>query len=235
MHRKLILFDMDDTLVNFLDYYKVAFTETFKEVYGVHSELDEIDFAGKTIPNILREVGGLKGLDKDFIESKLDVALEIIAENFLKSIDKTEDIGARTVLPGARELLKELTDLGYPIGLLTGSTGKVGRNILKFTGLGKYFDVLTFGEESNTRAGLFKLTIKKAEKKLGIKLKSSDIVMIGDSVRDVECGKKFSAITIAIASGHHSYRDLENSKPDYILNSLKDYKKIVEIISQNNS
>ncbi len=82
--------------------------------------------------------------------------------------------------------------------------------------------------------GLFKLTIEKAEKKFGLEFRGRDIVMIGDSVRDVECGKKFSAMTIAVATGLHSYRELEMSKPDYIFNSLKDYSKIVEIVSQNN-
>ena len=234
MQKKLILFDMDDTIVNFLEYYEVAFTETFKEVYGIRSKLEEIDFAGKTIPNIIREMGKLKGLDEEFVESRLNKALDIIAENFLERIGKTKDIGTQAVLPGARELLKELTDLGHSKGLLTGSTGRVGRKILEVTDLEKYFDVLTFGEEAETRAALFRLSMEKAEKKLGVKFRGRDIAMIGDSVRDVECGKEFSAMTIAVATGPHNHHDLELSKPDYIFNSLREYEKIVKIVSQNN-
>ncbi len=232
MQKKFIIFDMDDTLVNFLEYYRVAFKETFREIYGIQSNLDEIDFAGKTIPNIIKEMGNLKGINEKVVEDKLERALESIAEKFLKCLNKTNYISFRNVLPGAKELLNELNSLGYPLGLLTGSTSKVAKKILEITDLGKYFDVLTFGEEANSREELFKLSIKKVEKKFSLKFRGKDVVVIGDSIRDVSCGKIFSALTIAVVTGRHSYDELNIHKPDYILYNLKDYNRIISLISK---
>ncbi|KON28573.1 hypothetical protein AC481_01475 [miscellaneous Crenarchaeota group archaeon SMTZ-80] len=232
MQNRLILFDLDDTLVNFLEYYQIAFTEAFKEVYGIQSDLKEIDFAGKTIPNIIREMGELKGIDKNTLENDLEIALDAISNIFFKSISNSNEIKIRNILPGAREILEKLSSLDYPIGLLTGSTGKIARKILEVTDLKKYFDILTFGEEADDREGLFNLSLERAEKKFNIKFRGSEIVMIGDSIRDVDCGKKFSAITIAVTTGHHSYEKLKRLKPDYILDDLGEIERVIKAINQ---
>ena len=230
MQNRLILFDLDDTLVNFLEYYRIAFTVSFKEVYGIHSDLKEIDFAGKTMPNIIREMGKLKGINEDTLENNLEVALDTIASIFLKKINDSTDIKIRNVLPGAREILEKLSSLGYRIGLLTGSTGKVAKKILEITDLKKYFDILTFGEEADSREGLFKLSLEKAKKRFNIDFKGRDVIMIGDSIRDVDCGKKFSAVTIAVTTGHHSYEELKGFKPDYIADGLEEIGEIIKIL-----
>ena len=174
----------------------------------------------------------MKGIKKELIENKLDMALECIANNFHRSISMTNDI-ERYLLPGAKKLLIRLVDLGYVISLMTGSTSKVAKEILKLTGLDKFFNTLTFGEEAKNRDGLFQISIKKIEKKFGREFRGKAIVMIGDSIRDIECGKKFSALTIAVATGHHSQEDLKKHNPDHILDSLEDYDNIIEIISKD--
>jgi phosphoglycolate phosphatase len=229
MNSKFIIFDLDDTLVNFMEHYNVAFSETFKEIFGINSNLDEIDFAGKTIPNIIRELGELKGIEQKLIEKKLDNALDCIANKFFKSINEIKNAD-KYILPGANELLKELVNLGFVIGLMTGSTSKIASKILQVTALLKYFDILTFGEEAKDRDGLLRKSLEKAEKKFGIKFTKESVIIIGDSIRDIECGKKISALVIVVATGHHSYDVLKKRNPDYIFNSLRNYKELVEII-----
>jgi phosphoglycolate phosphatase-like HAD superfamily hydrolase len=229
MINKFIIFDLDDTLVNFMEHYNVAFSETFKEIYGINSNLDEIDFAGKTIPNIIRELGELKGIEQELIEKRLDNALDCIADKFFISINEINNADKYT-LPGVNELLKELVNLGFVIGLMTGSTSKISRKILKVTDLLKYFDILTFGEEAKDRDGLLRKSLEKARKKFGIEFTKKSVIMIGDSIRDIECGKKISALVIAVATGYHSYDVLKEHNPDYIFNSLRNYKELAEII-----
>ncbi|MDP2931779.1 MAG: HAD hydrolase-like protein [Chloroflexota bacterium] len=54
--------------------------------------------------------------------------------------------------------------------------------------------------------------------------------MIGDSVRDIECGRQFNALTIAVATGIYSADQLAKAHPDYLFKSLKDYKKVLRAI-----
>ncbi len=229
MINKLIIFDLDDTLVNFIEYYNIAFSETFKEIYGINSNLNEIDFAGKTIPNIIRELGELKEIEQELIEKRLDNALDCLADIFSKNVSEIKNAD-EYILPGVNELLKELVNLGFVIGLMTGSTSKIARKILKVTDLLKYFDILTFGEEAKDRDGLLRKSLEKARKKFGIEFTKKSAILIGDSIRDIECGKKISALVIAIATGYHSYDILKEHDPDYVFNSLRNYKEIVEII-----
>lgn len=229
MNSKFIIFDLDDTLVNFMEHYNVAFSETFKEIFGIDSKLDEIDFAGKTIPNIIKELGELKGIEQKLIEKRLDNALDCITDKFFKSVSEIKNAD-KYLLPGANELLKELVNLGFVIGLMTGSTSKIASKILQITDLLKYFDILTFGEEAKDRDGLLRKSLEKAEKKFGIEFTKESVIIIGDSIRDIECGKKISALVIVVATGYHSYDVLKGHNPDYIFNSLRNYKELVEII-----
>jgi phosphoglycolate phosphatase len=229
MISKFIIFDLDDTLVNFMEHYNVAFSETFKEIYGINSNLDEIDFAGKTIPNIIRELGELKGIEQELIEKRLDYALDCIADKFFKSVSEIKNTD-KYILPGVNELLRKLANLGFVIGLMTGSTSKIASKILQVTDLLKYFDILTFGDEAKDRDDLLRKSLEKAKKKAGIEFTKKSVIIVGDSIRDIECGKKISALIIAVATGYHSYDVLKEHNPDYIFDSLRNYKEIVKII-----
>ena len=57
------------------------------------------------------------------------------------------------------------------------------------------------------------------------------MVIIGDSVRDVECGKEFNALTIAVATGFHTREQLLAAGPDYLFDSLEDYRRVLEVIT----
>jgi phosphoglycolate phosphatase-like HAD superfamily hydrolase len=77
---------------------------------------------------------------------------------------------------------------------------------------------------------MVKLAINKAEKSTGREFRDKNIVIIGDSVRDIECGKLFSALTIAVATGFHSEEELLKVEPDYLFDNLKDYRKVLKAI-----
>ena len=77
---------------------------------------------------------------------------------------------------------------------------------------------------------MVKLAIQKAEKLAGREFKNKNIVVIGDSLRDIECGKLFSAVTIAVATGFHSKAELSKAEPDYLFKDLKHYQKVLKVI-----
>ena len=75
-----------------------------------------------------------------------------------------------------------------------------------------------------------RLAVNRAERLTGRKFRGKDVVIIGDSLRDIECGKEISALTIAVATGFHSKEDLEKYKPDYLFDNLKDCKQVLRAI-----
>ncbi len=137
------------------------------------------------------------------------------------------------VLPGVRKLLEELSKTDNFVVLYTGDSAGIVDRVLKATGLGKYFRFAVYGTEAPTRVGIVRLAVGRAESITGKKFSDKDVIIIGDSLRDVNSGKQLGATTIAVATGFHSEEKLLASKPDYLFKSLKNYRKVLQAISES--
>lgn len=134
------------------------------------------------------------------------------------------------ILPGVTELLDTLSKTGHIMALYTGDSRAVAESILKSTGLESYFKLRLYGTEAESRADMISSAIESAKKISGKNFQSKEIVIIGDSVRDIESGKIFNALTIAVATGFHSINQLSKEKPDFLFIDLKDHQKVLEAI-----
>ena len=224
---KLVIFDLDQTLVDFLSVHDEATRELFRKFFGVEARLTEIDFAGKSLTDIFLELARSKGIP----ESKSGRIGRELLENYERIFGErllrdTSD----HVLPGVRKLLEELSKTGNFVVLYTGDSAGIVERVLNATGLGKYFRFSVYGTDAETRVGMVRLAVKKAERITGKKFRDKDIVIIGDSIRDVESGKQLNATTIAVATGFHSEEQLSASGPDYLFRNLKNYKKVLQAI-----
>lgn len=222
---KLILFDVDQTLVDALAHHNVAYKKAFKEVFNVDAQLTDIKFAGKIVPNIIRELGELKGIPKDVVKSKLTETVERVESFFKESVAK----GEIKVLPGVRELLEKLKERDNILGVVTGNPEGITQSILEKGKLKGYFDILVYGSEGKDRAELVGLAIAEAGRKFGEKFYGKDVVIVGDSIHDIECGKPHGSITIAVTTGFYSKEELMKHSPDYLFKDLAD-PKILEIL-----
>ena len=104
------------------------------------------------------------------------------------------------------------------------------KHVLASTGLAKYFKFCVYGTEANTRVDMVKLAMKNAEEMTSAKFQGKDVVIIGDSIRDIDCGKEVNALTIAVATGPHSQQELAEHKPNFLFEDLKNYKKVLAAI-----
>jgi phosphoglycolate phosphatase len=227
---KLIIFDLDQTLVDFISVHDEVTQELFKKFFNIDAKLTEIDFAGKSLIDNFRELARLKNIPEDIFQKKSQQLLASYETTFSKSLPID---GAKYILPGAKELLSELSKTDHIIALYTGDSPDIVSSVFRATNLGKYFKFCLYGTEVETRADMVRLAIEKAEKLTGHEFKDKDIVIIGDSTRDIECGKPFNALTIAVATGFHSRVQLSAAGPDYLFASLKDYRKVLRAISAN--
>ncbi|MDO8578997.1 MAG: HAD family hydrolase [Dehalococcoidales bacterium] len=227
---KLVIFDLDQTLVDLITIHNELTRKLFRRVFGVDATLTEIDFAGKSLLDNFKELAELKRIpDAEFNSGNRDL-LESYEDLFEEAIPVD---GSKYVLPGARELLSELTRMNHFIVLYTGGSRRIGESVLRITGLDKYFRLRFYGTEVKARADMVMMAIEQAGKLNNRSFQGRDVVIIGDSIRDIECGKEVKALTISVATGFHSRSQLQEKGADFIFDSLKDWRKIVDII--NNS
>ncbi len=226
---KLVIFDLDQTLVDLIDIHNRATRDLFRSEFGVDAHLTEIDFAGRSLIDNFSELARKKGLPESVIRTRCREVLDKYGTVFARNIPP--DV-SHYILPGARELLEALAETKSMAVLYTGNSPGITSTVLRVTGLHRFFSFTLSGTEIKIRADMVKHAIDTAGKMTGVEFRGKDVVVVGDSVRDIECGKQFNALTIAVATGFHTPERLAEKQPDYIFASLADHRKVLEAILQ---
>lgn len=226
---KLIIFDLDQTLVDFIQVHDEVTQRLFKRFFNVETRLTEINFAGKSLTENFSELARLNNIPEAIFRKRSQKLLESYETTFGKSLPRD---ATKYILPGVRELLSDLSKTDHIIALYTGDSPGIVNSVFRVTDLGKYFKFCLYGTETKTRADMVRLAVNKAKKITGRDFRNKEIVIIGDSIRDIECGKLFNALTIAVATGFHSWVQLSAAGPDYLFPNLKDHRKVLRAIDQ---
>jgi phosphoglycolate phosphatase len=219
---RLILFDIDGTLTK--GDHSDTFAHGFKTVYGVEAELLPKGYPGMTDQQIILDVLTGKGLDRETIMKHMNACMEEMVKYYESTLKD------RVVEPceGVPELLEELGKRDVMLGLVTGNVEGIAWTKLGKVGLAGYFRLGCFGSDHPDRTELAKLAIRRAET-LGFK-HGGEVIVIGDTHRDVAAGKGAGARTIAVYSGHEPREMFDGSGADYLLESLGDTKRVLDII-----
>ena len=223
----LALFDIDGTLVRGARCHYQAFVESIKKFYGFEEDISGISYAGKTDPQILREVLELGGFKVEEIEASFKICQKYMVEYYLKNIYK-ENVMA---LSGTAELLGELQKNKTLLGLVTGNLEPIAYAKLGKVGLNGYFPFGGFGSDSAERSDLVKKALYLAKNRYGYD--GDSIFVIGDTPRDVHAAQVYKLKTIAVATGSYSVEELENCGADYVLESLTDKNEVLEILKSH--
>ena len=224
---KLVIFDLDQTLVDFLPVHDEATRRLFKRLFNVDARLMEVDFSGKSLTENFHELARRRNIPEDVFQKKSHQLVKSYETVFGEILPND---ATKYILPGVRRLLSELSKTDNIVALYTGDSSGIVSQVFCATGLGQYFKFCQYGTEVETRADMVRLAIEKAEKMSGQEFKDKNVVIIGDSIRDIECGKLFNALIIAVATGFHSKEKLSAAGPDYLLENLKNYKEVLEAI-----
>jgi phosphoglycolate phosphatase len=220
---RLVLFDVDRTLIGRSQCHHDAFSYAFKKVYNVDTDIKIINYGGMTDPNIAVEVLKKVGVDEDLILSKLDECMDVIVDYFQKNVKK-DNI---PILDGVKELLELLTEKGILLGLITGNLEPIAWGKLKTIDLDQYFRLGGFGSDNINRTELVKIAVKKAKENFNFNGKT---FVVGDTPRDIKAGKEANVRTIAVATGTYSTEELQNFGADFVFDDLKDKEEIMKII-----
>lgn len=224
---KLVLFDIDKTLITSSKAHDLAFSAAFKNVYGFDTNQRAINHHGMTDQQIIIEVIKKQGLTEEEVRSKLKECMQYMVDFYHKN-SQSDEI---TVLNGVNKLLEELSKHNILMGLVTGNLEPIARGKLTTVGLNHYFIVGGFGSDDINRTKLVKLAIKRAQNQGFIV--NNNVYLFGDAPQDMKAGKEGGAVTIGITTGVYSKEQLLEAGANYILESLQDKSKVLKILSLN--
>lgn len=223
---RLLLFDIDGTLV-WGGPAKGAFEMAMEKVFGTAGPIAKHDFSGKTDPQIARELLRLVG----FEDEKIEAGFKDLWGEYLGELEVRLQAKPMTVLPGVKALLAELSSMDtVAMGLLTGNIVEGARLKLESVGLADYFAVGGYGSDSEFRDHLPAVAMDRAAEVLGTEFPPQSVVVVGDTPRDVACGKFGGTRTVAVATGYHDTETLASHDPDWVLQDLGDMGRALEAL-----
>lgn len=221
--KKLLLFDIDCTLVNTGGGGISAIQEAVRIVFG--NDGPPLDLAGSTDSGIVRGLFEHFGreydakVEEDFYQAYLPM---------MEANLRDESFGGR-VLDGVPGLLKELEDAGHVLGLLTGNIERGGWAKVSHYGLAKYFQIGSWGDDHWDRNELGPIAIERANTHHGENFISDDVIVIGDTCKDVACAHAINAPCLAVATGSVSAKALAQCHADLVVPDLTD-SRVLEFL-----
>jgi phosphoglycolate phosphatase len=210
MYRKLVLFDIDGTLLRVGGMNRRVLADALLEVYGTEGSTGTHDFSGKMDSAIIYDVLTSGGLTREEITGKFAEAKAAYIALFRERA-RPEDI---TLLEGVRELLDALSSRSdILLGLLTGNFEASGRHKLKLPGIDHYFPFGAFADDAIDRNQLPRIARERARRMTGKNFSPDEIVIIGDTEHDIRCARELDARSIAVATGNFSMQELSRHQP----------------------
>jgi phosphoglycolate phosphatase-like HAD superfamily hydrolase len=212
----LTLFDIDGTLVRGARCHYQAFVHAIRKFYNMEEDISGINYAGKTDPQILKEVLKLGGIKEELIKKNFNDCLDYMTYYYLANVYR-ENVRA---LKGVKELLNLLHKENVLLGLTTGNLEPIAHAKLGRVGLDHYFPFGGYGSDNPERPMLVKKALERAREFFNFT--GDDIFVIGDTPRDVNAGIEVGVKTVGVSTGRYSMLELENSGADLVLENLQD-------------
>ena len=228
-HVRLVLFDIDGTLLWSDGAGRRAMETALTEVYGSPGS-SEYRYDGKTDRQIVRELMRAVGHEDDHI----DGGMERLVALYLEGLRAELDGGGRTVevLPGVPDLLDELERRDdVVLGLLTGNIEAGAALKLGAAGIDMgRFRVNAFGSDAEARPDLPAVAHGRAADLLGLELAGERVVIIGDTPADIECGRALGARAIGVATGRYGVDELRAHRPAAVFADLTSTAAVVDAV-----
>lgn len=221
---KVLLFDIDGTLIRGGGAGRKALNKAAERLYGVKNACSELSLAGRTdLYNF--------GQTYQFATGKKPTAaaVEKLHQEYLRFLPYYVRSAIRTrtyhIPPGLKTLLKRLSrDKRVLLGLGTGNMEKGARIKLEPSGFNAYFLFGGYGSDAFHRHQLLKKGVERAKKIAHASFTAKDVYIIGDTPFDVSAGKKAGYKTVAVATGYAEWKELVASKPDYLAKNFRNTK-----------
>lgn len=223
--RKLILFDIDGTLLTTNGAAGRAFHRALLEVYGTAGPIDSYSFNGKTDPQIARDLLRHDGLDDDAIDEGFPRLWPTYLSGLAAALEHPDHrthtyVGVDALLTA----LEDRTDRAV-VGLLTGNIERGAAMKLSSCGLDGRFALGAYGSDHEVRSRLPAIAVRRAHELSGHEFRGTDIVIVGDTPFDVTCGRSLGVRAVAVATGGHDAAVLRAAGAHDVLPDLGDTER----------
>ena len=215
---RLVLFDIDGTLIHTSGAGVKAFAKVFETEFGARDHFERLKFAGRTDFSLVREFFGYH-------------QIPATAENFRHFFDRYVfwlDFILKhskcAVCTGVPEFLWQLHSLPAPplLGLLTGNI-RLGAEIkLRHLELWDCFEVGAFADDHEDRNQIAAVAVQRGSRLEGRSLRGEEVVVVGDTPFDIRCGRYVGARVLAVATGGASFEELVEHRPEWTVRDLRE-------------
>jgi phosphoglycolate phosphatase-like HAD superfamily hydrolase len=209
-----LLFDIDGTLLRAGGAGRRAFERALADAHGpVDGAIASLRFDGMTDRLIVRR--SLELLGRPFDEGACDALLDAYVVHLRAEIHGP---GYR-VLPGVPELLAALAARGAPFGLCTGNVVDGARLKLARGGLDRFFDwsprgMHGFAADGEARERVVATAVNRVSAGLGREVAPAEVLIIGDTPRDVEAAHAVGCPALGVATGNFTEAELRAAGAD---------------------
>jgi phosphoglycolate phosphatase len=221
--------DIDGTLVLTGGAGKDAFCHAMAEGFGVPPTSQNVAFAGRSDRAIAYDLFAIHGIEPTTEN------WQRFAPCYVRWIDKLLPIREGHVLPGVVALLDSLASRGdVALGLITGNVREAARHKLVYFGLWDRFAFGGFGDEHTERNEIAAAAMAAARHHLngqpdGLGPAFGQVVVIGDTVHDIRCGRSIGARCVAVPTGQTPADLLRAGQPDVLVQTLEDAAPILRL------
>ena len=207
---RLLLFDIDGTLLSCGPQVRGLFMNALIEVYGTAGDSDAYHFHGRTDPRIVLDLLTGTGLEEAEIRERMPRFREL----YLAALEAGLERQGMRLLPGVEELLERLAERrDLTVALLTGNWEPGARTKLSRFDLNRFFPFGAFGSDATDRDDLPPVALERALRHTGRAFRPEETLIIGDSVHDVGCAHAHGIPALAVATGRTTAAELAGPAP----------------------
>ncbi len=227
---RLILFDVDGTLVDCDGQTRAPFEAALREVFGTAGDIDHYDFSGKTDARIAVDLATGAGIS----EAAAMAGLDRVRDSYLAALARSLDASRVRLLPAVAERLLALAACAdVALGLLTGNWSRGAEIKLGVHDLGRFFRFGAFGDDRLDRTELPPVALERAARCFGRTFTPEETLIVGDSVLDVACAHAHGIRCLAVATGWTAADRLRAAGPDRLVADLTDPEVERELFGAN--
>jgi phosphoglycolate phosphatase len=213
---RLVLFDIDGTLVHTGGAGVKAFARAFATEFGVPNGADPLKFAGRTDLSLVREF---------FTNQRIEPSSENFDRffaSYLRWLQQLIPDCTGGACQGVLEFYDELRALPEPplTGLLTGNIKKGARIKLERFNLWDKFPFGGFADDHEDRPQIAAAALRRGSQQFGRPLRGEEVLVIGDTPMDIHCGRAIGAKVLAVATGGATLEELQQHNPDWAVPDL---------------
>ena len=222
----ICLLDIDGTLVLTGGAGQTAFAHTLEREFGISEIHRDVVFAGRSDRAIAMDLFNIHGIEPS------PANWQHFCRGYVVNLEKCLPAHDGHVLPGVQELLRALAARGdVAIGLLTGNIHEAARRKLSFYDLWQHFPFGGFGDDHLERCDIAAAALAAARLHPNGADGSKQVIVVGDTLNDIACGRSIGARCVAVATGHTTADALRAGTPDVLVETLDDLDPIVALLN----